>query len=431
MDKNLQDLKAVKELEEHKKELDKKHLRDLLKDDARNEKLKIQTDDILFDLSHEKIDEKALNLLKELAAEAKIKEQFEKMYSGEKINTCENRSVLHKALRMDKSQSLVVDGTDVVKEVHEVLERIKAFSAKVRSGEFKGFTGKKLKNFIPIGIGGSYLGGNFVYEALRSHKDYEKLSEGLELRFVANVCPVDFHRATKDLDVEETLIIVISKTFTTAETMLNARNLKHWLLEEYKKKKPDLSEDDIKKIIAHHFCAVSTNIPATEKFGINKENVFGFWDWVGGRYSVWSAVGALPLSLYFSYEVFEQFLKGGKKIDDTIATVTDVTKNIPIMLGLLGFYNTYISGVNTRAILPYSQALCKFANHIQQLDMESNGKKVNKFTNQFVNYDCGPIVFGEPGTNGQHSFYQLIHQGRKLCCRIVLIQCGIIFGLAL
>lgn len=416
---NLPDLKSVKALEENWKKISSTHLRNLLSDSSRNEKLKLTFNDILFDYSHEKLDTETVKLLGELAEEIKLKERFAEMFKGDKINNTENRSVLHRALRMDKSQSLMVDNVDVVKQVHEVLDRIKNFSYKVRSGLFLGFTKKKLKNFISIGIGGSYLGVDFLYNAMKSHPDYEKLCHGFNLRFIANVCPIDFHRAVEDLDVEETLVIVVSKTFTTAETMKNGRNVRNWLIEEYKKKNPTLNQSDIDSIIAHHFCAVSTNLEETDKFGINKENVFGFWSWVGGRYSCWSAVGALPLSLYFSFEVFEQFLKGGKAIDDYVEKCTDVTQNIPMMLGLIGFYNAYICNLNSRAILPYSQALCRFPAHIQQLDMESNGKMVNNKTNQFTTYDCGAIIFGEPGTNGQHSFYQLIHQGRKLACEFI------------
>ena len=416
---NLPDLKSVKALEENWKKISSTHLRNLLSDSARNEKLKLTFNDILFDYSHEKLDTETVKLLGELAEEIKLKERFAEMFKGDKINNTENRSVLHRALRMDKSQSLMVDNVDVVKQVHEVLDRIKNFSYKVRSGLFLGFTKKKLKNFISIGIGGSYLGVDFLYNAMKSHPDYEKLCHGFNLRFIANVCPIDFHRAVEDLNVEETLVIVVSKTFTTAETMKNGRNVRNWLIEEYKKKNPTLNQSDIDSIIAHHFCAVSTNLEETDKFGINKENVFGFWSWVGGRYSCWSAVGALPLSLYFSFEVFEQFLKGGKTIDDYVEKCTDVTQNIPMMLGLIGFYNAYICNLNSRAILPYSQALCRFPAHIQQLDMESNGKMVNNKTNQFTTYDCGAIIFGEPGTNGQHSFYQLIHQGRKLACEFI------------
>lgn len=416
---SLSTLSSIKALEENYKQLSSTHLRDLLADPGRNSKMKIESNDFIFDFSHEKFNEQTLNLLSDLAKEAKIKEQFDQMFKGDKINTCENRSVLHRALRMDKSESLIVEGVDVVKDVHQVLDRINKFSTEVRNGTFKGFSGKKLKNFISIGIGGSYLGSDFVFHALKSNYEYEKLSEGLSLRFIANVCPVDFHIATKDIDVEETLIIIVSKTFTTAETMLNAKNCRQWLLSKYREKNPNMTKEDEDKIIAHHFCAVSSNIPKTEEFGIKKENVFGFWDWVGGRYSVWSSVGALPLSLYFSYDVFAQFLKGGRAIDASVEKCIDVTTNPAIMLGLIGFYNTYIAKLSTRAILPYSQALCKFPAHIQQLDMESNGKAVSKVSNSFVDYDCGPIVFGEAGTNGQHSFYQLIHQGRKLACEFI------------
>ena len=320
---------------------------------------------------------------------------------------------------MNREESLIIDNVDIVKDVYEVLDRVKIFSEKVRSSKKTGFTGKKLKNFISIGIGGSYLAGDFVYNSLKTHPQCEQASEGLELKFLANVCPIDFRRATKGIDFEETLFIIISKTFTTAETLLNARNCKTWLLESYKEKYPYLGEEEAKKIISKHFCAVSTNIPETDKFGIDKENVFGFWDWVGGRYSVWSAVGALPLSLVFGFEVFENFLKGGKSIDDSISNIGEIKENIPIMLGLIGFWNTFIEGKTTRAILPYSQALCKFPSHVQQLDMESNGKLVSVSTNKFVDYECGPIVFGEAGTNGQHSFYQLIHQGRNINCEFI------------
>jgi glucose-6-phosphate isomerase len=416
---DLNSLESITKLKEKYSQLSKTHLRDLLKDSERNSALSIHYDNILFDFSHQKLDQETLDLLVKLSEERKIKEKFQAMFSGEKINTTEGRSVLHRALRMSKDESLTLEGKDIIKDVHEVLDRVKTFSEQVRNSSKTGFTGKKLKTFISIGIGGSYLGGDFVYNSLKSHPDYEKSSEGMELKFLANVCPIDFKRATKGIDFEETLFIVISKTFTTAETMLNARNCKTWLLNCYKEKHPYLGDEEIRKIISSHFCAVSTNIPETDKFGIDKENVFGFWDWVGGRYSVWSAVGALPLSLVFGYDVFEKFLQGGKSIDDSIVNMKSVKENIPIMLGLLGFYNTFIENKTTRAILPYSQALYKFPSHVQQLDMESNGKKVSVSTNNFLNYECGPIVFGEAGTNGQHSFYQLIHQGRNISCEFI------------
>jgi glucose-6-phosphate isomerase len=418
---SLYSLPSVQKLISHYNELKSKHMRDLLSDASRNSHLKIQTDTLLFDYSHQKITLETLQHLSSLAAETQLITQFTNMFNGDITNTCERRSVLHTALRLPKTESLIVNGVDVVKSVHEVLEKIKTYSTKIRNGDIKGFSGKRLTKIIAIGIGGSYLGTDFVYNALKSHKKYNTLSEGFELKFIANVCPVDFYNAVKNLNVEETLVIVVSKTFTTAETMLNSRNMKQWVIEAYKKINPQLTANDIDNIISHHFCAVSSNIPKTEAFGIDKENVFGFWDWVGGRYSVWSAVGALPLSICFSYETFEEFLTGGKAIDDSIRRCDNdnVINNIPIMLGLIGFYNTFIRNINTRAVLPYSQALSKFPSHIQQLDMESNGKKVSKFTNEFLEHECGPVVFGEAGTNGQHSFYQLIHQGRELTCEFI------------
>ncbi len=410
---------TVKKLRQKYDELSSTHLRTLLKDEERNKQLSILFDNILFDYTHQKVDNEAVELLLQLAEERGLKTKFEAMLSGKKINTTEGRRVLHTALRMKKEQSLVLAGVDVIKDVHEILERVKIFSEEVRGEKRTGFTGKKLKTFISIGIGGSYLAGDFVYNSLKTHPECEKLSEGMDLRFLANVCPIDFRRATKGIDFEETLFIVISKTFTTAETMLNSRNCKTWLLENYKERFPYLGEEETRKIISKHFCAVSTNIPETDKFGIEKENVFGFWDWVGGRYSVWSAVGALPLSLVFGHEVFQQFLAGGRAVDESILQTKNLRENIPIMLGLIGFWNTFICGRSTRAILPYSQALCKFPSHIQQLDMESNGKTVSSLTNAPLDYQCGPVVFGEAGTNGQHSFYQLIHQGRTVPCEFI------------
>jgi glucose-6-phosphate isomerase len=410
---------AVDKLRKKWKQLSSTHLRTLLADDARNAKLNIQSENILFDFSHQKLDAETVELLLELADERELKSKFEAMFRGEKINTTEGRRVLHTALRLGAEDSLILDGVDLVKDVHEVLGRVKVFSDQVRNSQRTGFTGRKLKTFISIGIGGSYLGGDFVYNSLKTHPQYESSSEGLELRFLANVCPIDFRRATKGIDFEETLFIVISKTFTTAETMLNARNCKTWLIESYKERYPYLGDEEINKIISKHFCAVSTNIPETDKFGIEKENVFGFWDWVGGRYSVWSAVGALPLSLVYGYEVFEKFLAGGRAVDQSISQMKNIKENIPLMLGLIGFWNSFICERTTRAILPYSQALCKFPSHIQQLDMESNGKLVSNLTNSQLDYECGPVVFGEAGTNGQHSFYQLIHQGRTIHCEFI------------
>lgn len=423
---NLLESKSYKALIENHNELKKTHLRELLSNKQRNSELKITTDSLYFDFSHEKINTQTFQNLLNLAEERNLKEKFTKMFQGEKINTTEKRRVLHYALRAEKNTKLEHDGKNLIAEVHSVLENIKKFSDEIRSGKKRGHTGEKLENIVCVGIGGSYLASEFVYNALKNNPQCAERSHGKQIRFLANVCPIDFQRALQDLDIKKTLIIIISKTFTTAETMLNARNCKNYMLQEYEKlikyNTPEEKSIIQAEIIKSHFCAVSTNLELTEKFGINSENVFGFWDWVGGRYSVWSAVGALPLSIIFSYEEFEKFLEGGRAIDKNVSenlTRENLGKNIPIIFGLLGLWNTLICKKTNRAILPYSQALCKFANHIQQLDMESSGKTVSNITNEFINYECGPVVFGEPGTNGQHSFYQLIHQGRDLSCEFI------------
>lgn len=288
------------------------------------------------------------------------------------------------------------------KEVAGVAKRIGEFSAKIRSGEIKGFTGKNLCTVVAIGIGGSYLGPEFVYEALRKSQAGRQPSEGRQLRFLANVDPIDFERATEGLDVESTLFIIVSKTFTTAETMLNARQSREFIRKYYEAKGVDADA-----AVGAHMCAVSTNLAATKAFGIKDENVFGFWDWVGGRFSVSSAVGVLPLSLQYGFDVVEQFLKGMHQVDKEFCMPTN---SVPLMMGLIGFYNTHICEYNSRTILPYCQALLRFPAHIQQLDMESNGKTVTLEGKRFADgLHTGPIIFGEPGTNGQHSFYQLMH----------------------
>jgi len=268
----------------------------------------------------------------------------------------------------------------------------------------KGYSGKDLKNTLVIGIGGSYLGPEFVFEAMRQDSGCRAAAEGRTLKFLANVDPIDFHRAMEGLDIEETLVVINSKTFTTAETMLNAATVKNHIIEHYKAKYPDVANPQ--DFVQPHFCAVSTNLPLTAQFGVADERVFGFWDWVGGRYSVTSAVGVLPLSLHYGFTNVQQFLDGVKSVDEHFRHNQEPTQNMPMLLGLVGFYNTYICGFNTRAILPYCQSLLKFPAHVQQLDMESNGKSV---TRQGVRFDqgveAGPIIFGEPGTNGQHSFY--------------------------
>lgn len=332
------------------------------------------------------------------------------MFSGEKINQTENRSVLHVALRMDKTHSIELEGEgDIIKSVWEVRDKIEVFSQKVRDGSFKGYTGKTLTNVIVIGIGGSYLGPEFVFEALRFDPKCYEAAKGRTCRFLANVDPTDFYRSIEGLDLEATLFIINSKTLTTAETMLNARTVSRTVVNHYRTAFPDVDKSEFIKC---HVAAGSTNLKGTSDFGIDENNVFGFWDWVGGRYSVCSAIGVLPLSIHYGYDNISDFLRGAGDMDKHFSENSeDPTKNIPLMLGLLGFYNTHIAGHDTRAILPYSQALLRFPAHIQQVDMESNGKSVTLGGTR-LNSKCGPVIFGEPGTNGQHSFYQLMHQGR-------------------
>ena len=313
------------------------------------------------------MDSEGFKGLIKVAEEAKLFEKIESMFTGLKINNTEKRSVLHVALRMNEDESLVVpesDEGDAVKNVHAVLKRINDFSEKIRTGQLKGYSGLALKNTLVIGIGGSYLGPEFVFEALRTDKESRKGAEGRRLKFLANVDPIDFARAfTDDFNIEETLVVVNSKTFTTAETMLNAKTVRNHIISHYSKKFPD--EKDLTKFVEAHICAVSTNLADTKKFGVNDERVFGFWDWVGGRFSVCSAVGVLPLSLHYGFSNVKTFLKGVKSIDDHFRHCKDASKNLPVLLGLIGFYNNYIAGHASRAILPYSQALLKFPAHIQ------------------------------------------------------------------
>jgi glucose-6-phosphate isomerase len=354
---------------------------------------------ITLDYSRQRLDTNARAALLDLAAAAAVPEKIAAMFAGEKINATEGRAVLHVALRAPRTASFVVDGADVVPAVHEVRGRIAAFSDELRSGAWKGHTGKQLTSVVAIGIGGSYLGPEFVYEALRKDPAAAAAADGRKLRFLANVDPVDVARATEGLDPETTLVVVISKTFTTAETMLNARTLRQWLVDSLGA-----------SAVAKHFVAVSTNIKAAEEFGIDANNIFGFWDWVGGRFSVCSAVGVLPLSLHYGYPIIDEFLAGAHDIDEHLRTAP-VERNLPMLMGLIGVWNSTILGYASRALLPYSQALLKLAPHIQQVDMESNGKRV-RLDGSALEFDAGPVNFGEPGTNGQHSFYQLVHQGR-------------------
>lgn len=390
---------AWKALSAHAKQVGKLHLRDQLGEKGRFKAFCTEAEGIVLDASRQNADLDTPKLLAALAREADVPGKLLAMASGERINGTEDRAVLHTALRAPKGSEVVLDGENVVPAVHEVLGRIKRFSEAVRKGKHLGATGKPLTNVVAIGIGGSYLGPEFVAEALRTDKAAARASAGRQLRFLANVDPIDVTRALADLDPAETLVVIVSKTFTTAETMLNARTVRAWLVKA-------LGKD----AVANHMVAVSTNLTAVAEFGIDTENAFGFWDWVGGRYSVCSAVGMLPLSLHVSYRQMQRFLDGAHSID-LHALTAPVEQNLAIQLGLWGVWNASFMGRPVRALLPYCQALHKFAAHIQQVDMESNGKGVG-LDGKPLAVPAGEIDFGEPGTNGQHSFYQLIHQGR-------------------
>ena len=361
-----------------------------------------------IDYSRQLLTLQTVSELHNLANATDLKGKIDSMFNGEKINTTEDRAVLHVALRAPQDASITVDGQNVVPAVHEVLSKIRAFSEKVRSGEWLGATGKPLTDVVAIGIGGSYLGPEFVFEALKMHPVAKEAASGRKLRFLANVDPVDVARAQEGLNPETTLVLVISKTFTTAETMLNARTMRAWIVDA-------LGSD----AVAKHMVAVSTNLKAVEAFGIDPANAFGFWDWVGGRYSVSAAVGVAPLALQYGFDIVQQFLDGAHDMDEHFRTAS-FDKNLPVILGLIGVWNSTYLGHATRALLPYQQALLKLAPHIQQVDMESNGKRV-KLDGSAMPTPAGPINFGEPGTNGQHSFYQLIHQGRVVPCDFVAV----------
>ncbi|PXF43104.1 Glucose-6-phosphate isomerase, cytosolic [Gracilariopsis chorda] len=378
----------------------------LLMDTARVQKMTATHQKLHIDYSRQLLTLDTLHNLHRLADATDLRAHINAMFAGEKINSTENRAVLHVALRAPKSASIYVDGVDVVPNVHKVLTDINAFTDKVRSGEWLGATGAPLTDVVAIGIGGSYLGPEFVFEALRMHPPAVKAAKGRRLRFLANVDPVDVARARDGLDPATTLIVVISKTFTTAETMLNARTMRAWIVDA-------LGPDAVSK----HMIAVSTNLPAVQDFGIDPANVFGFWDWVGGRYSVSSAVGVVPLSLQYGHDIVSEFLAGAHDMDQHFRSAP-FDSNMPVLMGLVGVWNSTFLGHATRALLPYQQALLKLAPHIQQVDMESNGKSV-RLDGSALSVPAGPINFGEPGTNGQHSFYQLIHQGRVVPCDFV------------
>jgi glucose-6-phosphate isomerase len=373
------------------------HLRELFaQDPARGERLTAEGAGLYLDYSKNRVTDETLTLLAALAAQSGLAERRAAMFKGEHINVSENRAVLHVALRMPKSASLIVDGTDVVAQVHEVLERMAAFAERVRTGEWRGHTGRPIRNVVNVGIGGSDLGPVMAYEALRHYTQRE-----LTFRFVSNVDGTDFVEATRDLDPAETLCIISSKTFTTLETMTNARSAREWALAA-------LGEE---AAVAKHFVAVSTNAAEVTKFGIDTANMFGFWDWVGGRYSMDSAIG-LSTMLAVGPERFKEMLAGFHAMDEHFRE-TPVERNLPALMGLLAVWYGNFFGAQTHGVMPYEQYLKRFPAYLQQLTMESLGKHVT-LEGQPVDHETGAVYWGEPGTNGQHSFYQLIHQGTKL-----------------
>jgi glucose-6-phosphate isomerase len=385
-------------LESHHRQIAGQHLRDMFAGDpVRGERLTAEGAGLYLDYSKNRVSDETLGLLVALAKESGLRERTEAMFAGERINVSENRSVLHVALRMPKGDSLFVDGVDVVAEVHAVLERMSAFCERVRSGEWKGHTGKPIRNVVNIGIGGSDLGPVMAYEALRHYSRRE-----MTFRFVSNVDSTDFAEAIRDLSPEQTLFIVSSKTFTTLETMTNARTAREWAL-------AGLGGDE--QAIARHFVAVSTNAEEVAKFGIDTENMFGFWDWVGGRYSMDSAIG-LSTMLAIGPEGFSELLAGFHEMDVHFRE-TPIERNLPALMGLLAVWYGDFFDAQTVGVMPYSQYLKRFPAYLQQLTMESNGKHVT-LDGQPVGVQTGAVYWGEPGTNGQHSFYQLIHQGTKL-----------------
>jgi glucose-6-phosphate isomerase len=384
-------------LQSHYEQIRNVSLRELFsKDPDRGERLTAEAAGLYLDFSKNRISDKTVALLVALAEESGLRERIEAMFRGERINVSENRSVLHVALRMPRSESLVVDGVDVVAEVNDVLDQMSHFAERVRSGEWKGHTGKPIRNIINIGIGGSDLGPVMAYEALRHYTRRD-----LSFRFVSNVDSTDFAEATRDLAAEETLFIVSSKTFTTLETMTNARTAREWVLAA-------LGEESA---IAEHFVAVSTNAGEVSKFGIDTANMFEFWDWVGGRYSMDSAIG-LSTMIAVGPERFHEMLAGFHAMDGHFRTAP-LERNLPVLMGLFAVWYGDFFGAQTVGVMPYEQYLKRFPAYLQQLTMESNGKHVT-LDGRHVDYQTGAVYWGEPGTNGQHSFYQLIHQGTKL-----------------
>ncbi|WP_235299229.1 glucose-6-phosphate isomerase [Portibacter marinus] len=387
---------AWKALGSHYDEMVDVEMKDLFKDKNRFKSFSLRLDDVLVDYSKNIISEKTMSLLGNLARECGIHDGIKSMYSGEKINETEDRAVLHIALRNLSNDPIIVDGEDVMPEVKKVMQQVEKFVGKLHSGDWKGYSGKKIKHIINIGIGGSDLGPVMVSEALKPY-----WVEGIELHFVSNIDGTHIAETFKKIDPETSLFIIASKSFTTQETMTNARTARKWFLDN----------GGSEEVIAKHFVAVSTNEKDVREFGIDTANMFEFWDWVGGRFSLSSAIG-LPIACAIGFDHFRSLQKGMHKMDLHFKTV-EISNNIPITLALIGIWYTNFMGASTEAILPYDQYLHRFAAYFQQGNMESNGKSVDR-SGQPVDYETGPIIWGEPGTNGQHAFYQLIHQGTRL-----------------
>ena len=388
---------AWKALEIHQREMANVHMRDLFaQDPQRFHKFSLPCQDLLLDYSKNRITEKTMQLLRDLARQADLKGWTEKMFSGEKINITENRAVLHIALRNRSNRPIIVDGADVMPEVNDVLQHMQTFSDAIRSGQWTGYTGKRITDVVNIGIGGSDLGPVMVTEALKPYAQ-----EGLNVHFVSNIDGTHMAETIKRLNPETTLFIVASKTFTTQETLTNAHTAKDWFLAQARQETH----------VAKHFVALSTNAKEVSNFGIDTHNMFEFWDWVGGRYSLWSTIG-LSIAIAIGFNNFEELLTGGHEMDEHFRTAP-LEQNLPATLGLLGIWYNNFFGAQTQAILPYDQYMHRFAAYFQQGDMESNGKHINR-DGEVVDVSTGPIIWGEPGTNGQHAFYQLIHQGTKL-----------------
>jgi len=384
-------------LQRHYEKVRDIHLRSLFAEDpSRGERLTVEAAGLYLDYSKHRVTDETLRLLLDLATEAGLRRRIDAMFAGDRINVTERRAVLHVALRAPRGQRITVDGEDVVPAVHAVLDRMADFSSRVRSGAWTGFTGKAIRNVINIGIGGSDLGPAMAYEALRPYGDRR-----LTLRFVSNVDGADFVEATRDLDPAETLFIISSKTFTTLETLTNAHAAREWSLRA-------LGDE---RAVARHFVAVSTNAAEVEKFGIDTANMFEFWDWVGGRYSVDSAIG-LSLMIAIGAEHFRAMLAGMHEMDEHFRTAP-FDRNLPVLLGLIGIWYVNFFGAETHAVLPYSHYLARLPSYLQQLDMESNGKSVD-LDGHRVTVETGPVIWGTAGTNGQHAYYQLIHQGTRL-----------------